>query len=283
MNYVAAVRRIAQRCQARGRPVRWIPGWETRGASSFDRISHVVNHFDAFPASSGHLGGLRTCTFGRPDLRNSLCMFYVGSDGTICVVAARVSWHAGRGILTRNSRAAGIEARNNNLGEPMPPALEESYRVLNEEMLAEFGLPAERAIEHREHAPDRKSDRRGVAAAAWRASLNRPDPVPEEDDDMAPPALVELAPEGQARGPHVYQWWGGQMSHVPSTAHLNSLLYIGVKWQGGTRDKSVLPSNVWEAYAILNGPLANVAGGGPAPPAEARELRVELAGRAIPS
>lgn len=206
MDTVPGIRRIVDRLRARGHAVVYQPGWTTRGSSAFPALTHVVNHFDAFPASSGAHGGLRICTFGRPDLRNSLCMFYLGDDGLIFVVAARVSWHAGSGRLTANSRAVGIEARNNNLGEPMPAAMSAAYRALDEEIMAEWSMPLAHVIEHREHAPTRKSDRRGVDADAWRASLNRsPDPIGDPSED---PMLIFTLPDDDSLGSRAGRTYG---------------------------------------------------------------------------
>lgn len=185
---VPVIRRIVKRLRAEGVTVVEIPGWQSRGSGDFARIDCQLNHHDAFPARTGHAGGLRTCTFGRSDLRNSLCMFYLGSDGTVYVVAARVSWHAGKGDLTTNSRASGIEARNDGVGERWPPRQLEVNRRLNIATSDAFGFSKARIFDHKEHSSTGKVDRFGIDPRMWRASLMsgspgtqpKPTPRPEE-------------------------------------------------------------------------------------------------------
>jgi hypothetical protein len=169
MDVISDIKRIVDMMRRLGHKVEFVPGWETRGSGSFVRIDTRLDHHDAFPLSSGHAGGLRTCTFGRPDLRNSLCMFYLASDGVTYVVAAGISWHAGKGHITTNSRSSGIEARNSGLGEPWPDVQLDAFCDLDACAVIVWGV---KVYDHKEHSDTGKIDRTGINPDHWRARVD---------------------------------------------------------------------------------------------------------------
>lgn len=191
--------------RALGHEVTYVPGWESRGAGRFARIETRLEHHDAFPASTGHAGGLRTCTFGRPDLRNSLCMFYFASDGVIWIVAAGISWHAGKGHITSNAVSAGSEARNSGLGEPWPAVQDRA--MLDTDAICAIVWGTE-VYEHKEHSSTGKIDRTGYDGPTWRsrvrareAQLRQDGPNPDEEftmDDQATEAFKALTDKVEA-------------------------------------------------------------------------------------
>lgn len=196
------MRQVRDLLRGWGYTVEEVPGWESRGSGTFAAIIGQANHHDAFPLYDrrgnflGHAAGLRTCTFGRPDLRNSLCMFYLGSDGVVYLVAAKPSWHTGRaawrGRSWPNSRVSGIEARNDGLGEPWPAVQADAYAALNTATAIVFGFDERDVADHKEIAipAGRKIDRTGINPPAWRhrvrGLLAVPPTPPLEEDHMIP-------------------------------------------------------------------------------------------------
>jgi hypothetical protein len=196
VNTVPRIVQVRDRLRSRGFTVVEVAGWENRGRGEFLEVRGQFNHHDAFPARTGHAGGLRTCTFGRSDLPNSLCMFYLGSDGVVYVVAARVSWQTGsamwKGVSAPNSRWCGIEARNDGVGESWPKVQLDAYAALNEETCKAFGFGADMLPDHKEAAVPRgrKPDRYGIDPVAWRARIAAAlhgTPVPAPPPPPAPP------------------------------------------------------------------------------------------------
>lgn len=190
MSIPTRVGHVAYQLLTRGVTVVEVPGWEDRGAGPMDDIRGMVMHHTASPRDAGNAASLRVVTFGRADLRNSLCMWHVARDGTVHLVAAGVSWHAGRSRWLHdralNRIYAGVEAEHDGAGEPWTPASIAAQEAIDVEMAREFGFePDETVAEHREVAVPygRKTDRAGVSGPAWRArvaaALDH-----EEDDDM---------------------------------------------------------------------------------------------------
>jgi hypothetical protein len=190
---VTGFRRVRDRVRARGFRVDEVPNWETRGKGTM-RPRGKVNHFDAIGGTSP-TRGLRVVTFGRPDLRNSLCHWYgeSGPQAGLWIVCAGVAWHAGSGGfrgLSGNTSVFGFEQANNNLGEPLHPDAYAAAVALDQELIVEFGYGVGMVPDHWEWTR-RKSDRKGIDPNRYRhdVATGRPAPVTppipqEEDDDM---------------------------------------------------------------------------------------------------
>ncbi len=242
MSVVTDIRdRIVPELRRLGEDVHFVPGWETRGAAPMARVVGQLCHHDAVPASAGPIGGLRICTFGRPDLRNSLCMFYVGSDASIWVVAAGVSWHAGVGDLASNYTWSGIEARNDGLGEPWPDAQLRAYANLNMVCARVWGYGAANVRDHKEHAPTRKIDRARIDPRMWRERIQalldgapQPQPIPPDpapiDEEIAMQGVF-IRPASGPHAPHTYLAWlssaGLRRQYVPSQGAIGQLVTVG--------------------------------------------------------
>lgn len=214
MSVVHDVRWIIDELRALGETVVEIPGWPTRGDGPMRAVDGWVNHYDAIP-SDDPVAGLRVVTFGRADLRNSLSMFYVDGPGVIYVVAAGVSWHAGRGTLATNTRWAGVEIRNRNLGAPMPAGQRRAVLNLNRVCRARWGYPLRNVIDHKEHT-DRKSDRRGVDSSAWRDEVGTPLAVTtilEEDDVPHPKHITAVVHTPSGKGYYKVSAEGGVFAY----------------------------------------------------------------------
>ncbi len=168
------LRLCRDRARVLGYRVEEVPGWESRGKGRLTP-QIMVNHHDAIRGPSP-TAGLRVCTYGRPGLENALCNTYGerGPGAGIWLVAAGVAWHAGQGEwggVTGNSRALGRENANDGVGEPWHPDALEVQRVWDRVQAEVFGLAPAMYCEHKEYAPSRKPDRRGVSGDAWRRGL----------------------------------------------------------------------------------------------------------------
>lgn len=137
------------------------PGWRDRGHGDFKDIRGVMVH---------HMGGrgtARTIAEGRPDLPGPLSQFQLAQDGTVTLVAAGVSWHAGIGSYPwlptnmGNWHLIGIECEGpvtpgigpaNQTIERWPDVQVIALRNLCAALLLRLGLGADRLIGHKDYA-----------------------------------------------------------------------------------------------------------------------------------
>lgn len=170
------------------------PGWRTRGYEMGD-VRGVLLHHTAGPAS-GNAPSLGVVQNGRAALAGPLAQFVLARDGTWYVVASGGANHAGLGgpafggAVSRdngNAHLLGVEAENTGTGQPWPEVQLRSYIRGVAALLKDAGLPASRAIGHREWAPTRKIDPAGIDLNWFRAQVA----AEMEDDDM--PSAEEVA------------------------------------------------------------------------------------------
>ena len=151
---------LADIARGTGFPVVEQPGWKTRGKDSLGRpsgmadiIGGVLCHHTATTTTGGDYPSLRTVTYGRVGLVNALSNFGLGRSGTIYVIAAGQTWHAGTVNDQRfsNPQAIGIEAENNGVGERWGAAMLESYARLCAGLCRAFRLdPYDQVRGHKE-------------------------------------------------------------------------------------------------------------------------------------
>lgn len=186
------------------------PGWQARGADSFNPRG-VVCHHTASNAGSGDAPSLSICINGRPDLDPPLCQVLIGRTGTCHVIASGAANHAGSGGwngLSGNSQVFGIEVENNGLGEPWTPGLVDAFQRAAAALCAGGGIPVANVCYHREWAPTRKPDPAGPGIPQdgdeWRAAvaavLNGDDDMTKEEHDMLVAVHQELFGVGAAFG-----------------------------------------------------------------------------------
>lgn len=126
---------IGQRMESWGVVVRWMPGWETRGATWARVPVGVIDHHDASSIKSGEWGSLGYILDGSPiaplaQFQGARCL-----DGVpkVAIVAAGRCNHAGVGFWrfpdgvtvprdNGNAWLYGRETANNGLGEPYTDA-----------------------------------------------------------------------------------------------------------------------------------------------------------------
>lgn len=149
MAWLTGLARVAQKT---GYRVVEVEGWKTRGHGPMNTITTIVAHHTAGSIKGGNAASLGVVTNGRPGLKGPLSHYLLARDGTIYVVAAGLSWHTGavRNQAWSNSKAIGIEAENNGLGEPWSERQIDSYAKLCAELVREFGLEVSDVRAHKE-------------------------------------------------------------------------------------------------------------------------------------
>lgn len=195
-----------------GLPVRELPGWKTRGHGEMGQIFGVLAHHTAGPRT-GNYPSEGVVVSGRPDLAGPLANLGLARDGTWIVVAAGQAWHAGSGSIswcpkdTGNTHLLGVEGESCGVVDDWTDAQRGSYPRGAAALLSHLGLPASRAIGHKEWAPTRKIDPAfwdmsvfRADVARWQATASKPPPAPvpprplREDDDMY--VKTESVPKG---------------------------------------------------------------------------------------
>lgn len=157
---------------ARGLAVETVPGWETRGSSSFGPAG-VVDHWTAGPRGATGRPSLNVVIHGRSDLPGPLCQVYLDRNGIPVVVAAGRANHAGAGGirgLVGNSSVFGIEAEAGGDGD-WTAAQRQNYPIVNAALLDLMGRDASWVFGHNEWAPSRKIDIRDWDMPAMRAQV----------------------------------------------------------------------------------------------------------------
>lgn len=104
---------LADIARKTGYPVVEVAGWETRGRpGGMSGVRTVICHHTANGGAKGNYPSLRVVRDGRTGLPGPLAQYGIGVDGTIYVIAAGKSNHAGvsRSVDYTNSYAVGIEA-----------------------------------------------------------------------------------------------------------------------------------------------------------------------------
>lgn len=149
-----------------GYPVVEVAGWKTRGRpGGMSDIRTIICHHTANGGAPGNYPSLRVVRDGRPGLPGPLAQYGLGVDGTIYVIAAGKSNHAGvsRSNDYTNSHAIGIEAEAVGVpgaeGDWSAPQMD-SYARLCAALVDEFHLSVSDVRGHKETcAPvGRKSD-----------------------------------------------------------------------------------------------------------------------------
>lgn len=132
-----------------------VSGWASRGHGKMGRIESIICHHTAGPAS-GNTPSLNVVAYGRPGLSGPLSQLFLARDGTVYLVAAGISYHAGRVSSNRyaNSHAIGLEAEATGL-DSWPAHQIEEYAKLCKALCKEFGLSVSRVQGHKEVAVPR--------------------------------------------------------------------------------------------------------------------------------
>lgn len=206
---------LADICRTSGLKVVEHPGWKTRGHGDLDRadIRTIVVHHTATPNSlEGDYPTMATVRDGRTGLPGPLSQLGLGRSGTVYVIAAGVSYHAGKTHSTdqNNWHAIGIEAEHPGGSTPWPPGQYSAYVRLCAALAKGYGLDVSRVQGHKEVAEPtgRKSDP-NFEMAQFRVRVLLALGTNEGDDmqwsDKVPNQDYSLG-TGVVRGEKAYDW-----------------------------------------------------------------------------
>lgn len=196
---------LARVARTTGYPVIEVDGWEKRGHGPMLGAKTIKCHHTAGGAN-GNFPSMGTVLNGRTGLSGPLSHYGLGRDGTIYVIAAGLTYHAGasRTVEEGNSYSIGIEAENTGDGtEPWGAKQLDSYVKLCRALVDEFGLDVSKVQGHKETAIPlgRKPDPRGIDMDDFRAWVKRgyyikatvtPTASPTEQDGFDMASLADL-------------------------------------------------------------------------------------------
>lgn len=145
-------KRIERAVKNAGVKYKEVSGWESRGHGAMQSIESIMCHHTAGP-KTGDRPSLNVVAYGRAGLSGPLSQLFLSRDGTVYLVAAGISYHAGKvsnGIYT-NSHSIGIEAEATGVSS-WPDDQVEAYAKLCKALIKEFGLSTSRVVGHKEAA-----------------------------------------------------------------------------------------------------------------------------------
>lgn len=155
-------------------------GWRFRGRPYNFYPKGILVHHTASSSGSGNFGSEGIVTFGRSGLPGPLSQFLLGRDGTVKIIAAGYSNHAGYGgpragipANQGNTYTIGIEAENNGIGEPWNPKQLQAYYRLCAALLVWIGeRDVDKVFGHKEWT-SRKIDPAGINMNTFRANVQK--------------------------------------------------------------------------------------------------------------
>lgn len=213
-----------------GNRLRIMQGWERRGHGDFKDIRGIMLHHTGNGRASAE-----SIRDGRPDLPGPLSTFHVSQDGTLSLVAAGVSWHAGVGSLPwvpanmGNWHLIGFEMawpmdtsinERTQMREGWNPAQLDVVYDACALILPRLGLGADRVTTHKEYA--------GRAQGKWDPGNYNPDGGRNEvakrlagginDDGVIvptpPPVPAPVPPPGGYADILLYRGIGGKYNEI---------------------------------------------------------------------
>lgn len=166
------------------------PGWKTRGHGAMRSVQGILCHHTAGGGSSDWL----TVQNGRPGLDGPLAQMTLERDGTVRVLAAGQSWHAGTGSHpslpgASNATLIGIEGVSPGTGSsPWTPVQVATYPRVCAALCRGYNLPASKVLGHFEWATPR-----GRKIDPWSPTGGRPWDMDQFRADVA--RLISGTPE----------------------------------------------------------------------------------------
>jgi hypothetical protein len=147
---------LADAARMTGYPVSEVSGWRSRGhGSGFRAIEGIVLHHTA-GAPTGEYPSLGVVRDGRAGLAGPLSNLGLGRSGTIYVIAAGVSWHAGasawNGFRDLNDEFLGVECESVGTRDDWTAAQRDVYPRLAAACLYYMRRSAGRCAGHKEVA-----------------------------------------------------------------------------------------------------------------------------------
>lgn len=177
---------LADVLRAEGLTVVEHAGWKTRVIPGSWSPKYGVVHATAAPRSQSDARQVEIVRDGRSDLDGPIAVACVDRDARWHVLGAgrcntTLVGTAGPYKGLGNSGAVGVEACNDNAGEPWPRAQYESYYRGWAAIARRLGWTAHNLVGHKEHTPNRKTDPT-FNMDQFRANVARV--LAGEDDDM---------------------------------------------------------------------------------------------------
>lgn len=217
--------------RAAGLTVHEQSGWRTRGSDTFDPYGLIAH------ATAGKLSiesDIRVLLNGSTTAPPPISQLFLARTGEWWVIASGRCNHAltGKAGLLKgygNTRLIGIEAANDNRGEPWPTVQYESYVTGVAAICKHLGWdPSKRVSGHKEHQPGDKSDPT-FAMGAFRTHviqrLARPTTTPQGEDEM-----IKVLAIAQSNGVTAFYGWayGHGLVDIPNGSELEN-------WRGAAR------------------------------------------------
>ena len=150
-----------------GLTVHTYQGWETRGSDRWGPLRGIVCHATAGARNSSDAGEMRVLwVTGSTSAPVPIAQLYLSRSGEWWVGASGMCYHAligqkGPHRGYGNSALIGVEAANDNRGEPWPAAQVDAYIRGVAAICRHMGWSADVVVGHREHQND-KSDPYGI-------------------------------------------------------------------------------------------------------------------------
>lgn len=203
---------LADVLRAAGLTVHEVDGWRTRGSDSYGPVRGVIYHATADKANSGpadardDAGAVAVIRDGRPGLAGPIACAYVNREGDWFLIAAGRCNTVKTGVAgplkgIGNSNIVGVEAENDNRGEPWPEVQLQSLRVGFAAILDRLGLSTARLAGHYEHQPPPdKSDPFGIDMNVFRAQVAAAPARLEEEDEPMANTWTEAVTQNAGRG-----------------------------------------------------------------------------------
>lgn len=129
-------------------------GWKARGRGPMSGARSIMCHHTA-GAKTGNAPSLNLVQNGRTGLPGPLAQIVLGRDGTVYIVAAGRSNHAGvvSAAKYQNAYSIGIEAENTGLSnDPWPRKQYDAYVRLAAALAIHYKIPVTDIVGHREAA-----------------------------------------------------------------------------------------------------------------------------------
>lgn len=172
-----------------GLTVHEVSGWRSRGADSYGPLRGIICHATAGSRNSRDADEIRVLLNGSSSAPPPIAQLYLGRNGHFHVVASGLCYHAlqGWGGPLKgygNDSLLGIEAANDNRGQPWPAVQVDAYQRGVAAICRHMGWNPDRNVAaHREHQPGAKTDPHGIEMGRFRARVRAL--MEGEDDDMA--------------------------------------------------------------------------------------------------
>lgn len=270
---------LGDQCRRFGLAVVEVDGWRERGSEAFSPWGVIAHHTAGAP--SGEMPSLRTLVLGRPDLPGPLANIGLGRSGTVYVVAAGRANHAGAGGwqgLVGNSSVLGIEAESAGDGR-WTDAQRATYPVLASALKSGCQAPKDYSLicAHREWAPTRKIDPRGIDMADLRrrAAALAFTPLKPLEDPTVP--VVVARPQGG----HIVVGLDGGVFAQGGAPYLRSLPELGVRPSAAVVGGAWTPSGQGYWLVAKDGALYAFGDASPIQGGNVDPLRSHLAGRPV--